>query len=62
MGVAFLFTIVAWGPPANIEPPLNRMVGIVVGVSIMMLVSWALSAARPRPSAAGTAEPQTGKA
>jgi uncharacterized membrane protein YccC len=51
-GVAFLLTVVALGPPENIEPPLNRLVGIVVGVSIMMVVSWALSAARPTPAVA----------
>jgi uncharacterized membrane protein YccC len=52
MGVAFLLTVVAVGPPESIEPPLNRLIGIVVGVSIMMAVSWALSAARPAPVAA----------
>jgi uncharacterized membrane protein YccC len=54
MGVAFLLTVVAVGPPESIEPPLNRLLGIVVGVSIMMVVSWALSAARPAPAAAAT--------
>jgi uncharacterized membrane protein YccC len=53
MGVAFL-TVVAVGPPESIEPPLNRLLGIVVGVSIMMVVSWALSAARPAPATAAT--------
>ena len=47
MGVAFLLTIVATGPPTNIEQPLNRLIGIVVGVSIMMAVSAALRSARP---------------
>jgi uncharacterized membrane protein YccC len=51
MGVAFLLTVVAVGPPESIEPPLNRLIGIVVGVSIMMVVSRALSAARPAPAA-----------
>jgi uncharacterized membrane protein YccC len=54
MGVAFLLTVVAVGPPESIEPPLNRLLGIVVGVSVMMVVSWALSAARPAPTAAAT--------
>jgi hypothetical protein len=53
-GVAFLLTVVAVGPPESIEPPLNRLLGIVVGVSIMMVVSWALGAARPAPAAAAT--------
>jgi uncharacterized membrane protein YccC len=55
MGVAFLLTVVAVGPPESIEPPLNRLLGIVVGVSIMMVVSWALSAARPAAPPATTA-------
>jgi uncharacterized membrane protein YccC len=52
MGVAFLLTVVASGPPESIEPPLNRLLGIVVGVSIMMAVSFALRSARPIESAA----------
>jgi uncharacterized membrane protein YccC len=51
-GVAFLLTVVAVAPPDNIEQPLNRLLGIVVGVSIMMVVSWALSALRPQPAVA----------
>jgi uncharacterized membrane protein YccC len=51
MGVAFLLTVVASGPPESIEPPLNRLVGIIVGVSIMMAVGWALRSARPFRSA-----------
>jgi uncharacterized membrane protein YccC len=61
MGVAFLLTVVAASPPENIEQPLNRLIGIIVGVSIMMAVSWALTAARPAVAAAeGVAEPQAG--
>jgi uncharacterized membrane protein YccC len=55
MGVAFLLTVVASGPPTNIEQPLNRLLGIVLGVSIMMTVSWALRSARPLVPAAGAA-------
>jgi uncharacterized membrane protein YccC len=51
MGVAFLLTVVASAPPTNIEQPLDRLIGIVVGVSIMMAVSWALTAARPAAAA-----------
>jgi len=61
MGVAFLLTVVASGPPTNIEQPLNRLLGIVAGVSIMMVVSWALSAARPLAAAEGAAALQAGK-
>jgi uncharacterized membrane protein YccC len=55
MGVAFLLTVVASGPPANIEQPLNRLLGIVLGVSIMIAVSWALSSARPSAPATAAA-------
>jgi uncharacterized membrane protein YccC len=61
MGTAFLLTVVASGPPENIEQPLNRLIGILAGVSIMMVVSWALTTARPAGMAPeDTIEPQTG--
>ncbi|MBS7539196.1 FUSC family protein [Ancylobacter lacus] len=53
--IAFLVTLVDVGPPGSIMPPLDRLVGIVLGVSLMMLVVWALNPPRPLPAAAGPA-------
>lgn len=51
--VAFLYTLVDTGPPPTILPPIERLVGIVLGVALMSLVIWAFS----RPPAAAVARP-----
>jgi len=50
--LAFIITLVGSGPPDSIMPPLNRLIGIIVGVSIMTVVVWAINARRPAPVAA----------
>ncbi|HEY9211901.1 MAG TPA: FUSC family protein [Ancylobacter sp.] len=51
--LAFIVTLVDSGPPDSILPPLNRLIGIVVGVSIMTIIVWAMNARRPVPVPAG---------
>jgi len=41
--IAFLVTLVDTGPPSSIGPPFGRLVGIVLGVSLMSLVTWAIT-------------------
>jgi uncharacterized membrane protein YccC len=50
--IAYLVTLVGSGPPTSIAPPIDRLVGIVLGVSIMTALVWALNARRRTPSAA----------
>lgn len=50
--VAYLITLVDSGPPPTIGPPVGRLVGIVLGVALMSLVTWAISARRRPPAAA----------
>lgn len=47
--LAFIITLVGSGPPDSIMPPLNRLIGIIVGVSIMTIIVWAMNARRPAP-------------
>lgn len=47
--IAYLVTLVGSGPPATLEPPIDRLAGIVIGVSIMTVLVWALNAV-PRPA------------
>ncbi|HSI40030.1 MAG TPA: FUSC family protein [Xanthobacteraceae bacterium] len=54
-GIAFVITLVDSGPPASIEPALNRLIGIMIGVAIMSTVVWATSAAL---TAAAPAHPE----
>lgn len=59
--VAILTTLVSTGPPDGIEPPLDRAVGILIGVVIMEATMWlmagsflpARATATPEPPAAG---------
>ncbi|MCJ8143601.1 FUSC family protein [Ancylobacter sp. A5.8] len=45
--IALLVTMVGTGPPDSILPPIDRLIGIVIGVSIMTVLIWALN---PRPA------------
>lgn len=54
--VAILTTLVSTGPPDSIEPPLDRVVGILIGVAVMEVTMWMMAGsfrpARPAPAAA----------
>lgn len=52
--IALLVTLVGTGPPDSILPPVERLIGIVIGVSIMTVLLWACNA---RPA---EAKPATG--
>jgi len=54
--VAFVITLVDTGPPASLLPPVNRLLGIVIGVSIISVVVWAITQ-RPRGEAVPAAAP-----
>ncbi|MBZ9938339.1 FUSC family protein [Mesorhizobium sp. BR1-1-16] len=41
--IAFLVTLVDSGPPTSIVPPVQRLVGIILGVALMSLVTWAVA-------------------
>ncbi|WP_428029025.1 FUSC family protein [Ancylobacter sp.] len=45
--IAFLATLVSASPPDSLDPPINRLVGIVIGVSIMTVLVWALNPQKP---------------
>lgn len=45
--IAYLVTLVSIGPPATLEPPIDRLVGIIIGVSIMTVLVWALNPPKP---------------
>lgn len=47
--IAYLVTLVGSGPPLMLYPPVDRLVGIMIGVSIITVLVWALS---PRLSGA----------
>lgn len=53
--IAYLVTMVSTGPPTTLYPPVDRLVGIVIGVSIVTVMVWALS-----PRAAPTTPPSAG--
>lgn len=57
--LALIVTMVDASPPDSIMPALNRLIGIIVGVSIMSLVVWALQSRAPRETASD-AMPNTG--
>ena len=40
--VALLVTLVGSGPPVSLEPPLGRLVGIMLGVAVMEATIWVL--------------------
>ncbi|MCB4769187.1 FUSC family protein [Ancylobacter sp. Lp-2] len=42
--IAYLVTLVSTGPPTTLDPPVERLVGIIIGVSIMTTLVWALNA------------------
>lgn len=50
--IAYLVTLVGAGPPTSLYPPVERLVGIVIGVSIMTTLVWALNPFRPAEKAA----------
>ncbi|MBS9479083.1 FUSC family protein [Ancylobacter radicis] len=50
--IAYLVTLVSVGPPVSMSPPVERLVGIVIGVSIMTVLVWALNPKAPVPKAA----------
>lgn len=50
--IAYVVTLVGSGPPQTLAPPLDRLVGIMIGVSIMTVLVWALAGR----SAAATAD------
>lgn len=41
--IAFIVTLVDPGPPTSLFPPVDRLVGIIIGVSIMTVLVWALN-------------------
>ncbi|MCS0500886.1 FUSC family protein [Ancylobacter mangrovi] len=41
--IAYLVTLVGAGPPTSLDPPVDRLVGIVIGVSIMTVLVWAFN-------------------
>lgn len=50
--IAYIVTLIDPGPPTSLFPPVDRLTGIVIGVSIMTTVVWALNPAKPAPEAA----------
>lgn len=54
--LALIVTMVGTGPPDSILPPLNRLMGIVLGVALMSLVVWAFNSRAMAARRAG-AEP-----
>ncbi|GLK73996.1 FUSC family protein [Ancylobacter dichloromethanicus] len=44
--IAYIITLVDPGPPSSLFPPLDRLIGIVIGVSIMTVLVWALNPPR----------------
>lgn len=64
--VAFLVTLVDTGPPTSIEPPFDRLVGILIGVAVMEATVWLVArswpltpAASAHTTAAAAPEPAT---
>lgn len=55
--VALIVTMVDVGPPDSISPPLNRLLGIMVGVTIISLIVWLVNA--KVPARAGAPEPSS---
>ena len=54
--IAYLVTLVSTGPPTTLEPPIDRLIGIVIGVSIMTVLVWALNPPKPpQPASAAIA-------
>lgn len=49
--IAYLVTLVGAGPPTTLDPPIDRLVGIVIGVSIITVLVWALNPPKPAPEA-----------
>jgi uncharacterized membrane protein YccC len=45
--IAYLITLVSPGPPQTMAPPVDRLVGIIIGVSIISVLVWAFSAPKP---------------
>lgn len=41
--IAYLVTLVSASPPTSLFPPVDRLVGIIIGVSIMTVLVWALN-------------------
>ena len=51
--IAFIITLVDPGPPTSLFPPVDRLVGIIIGVSIMTALVWALNPPAKADTAAG---------
>lgn len=48
--VAFILTVVqGWGPPLSLAPGLERLVGILSGMGLLLIISAAWPAHRPAP-------------
>lgn len=45
--IAYLVTLVSASPPVTLDPPIGRLVGIVIGVSIMTVLVWAFNPIQP---------------
>lgn len=52
--IAYLVTMVGTGPPTTLDPPVERLVGIIIGVSIMTVLVWALNVKAPPEKLAGS--------
>ncbi|MCK0207637.1 FUSC family protein [Starkeya koreensis] len=49
--IAYLVTLVGAGPPTSLYPPVERLVGIVIGVSLMTVLVWAFNPPKAAASA-----------
>jgi len=47
--IAYLVTLVSAGPPTSLDAPIERLAGIVIGVSLMTALVWALNPLKPAP-------------
>lgn len=45
--IAYIVTLVDPGPPTSLFPPLDRLTGIIIGVTIMTTLVWALNPVKP---------------
>lgn len=55
--VALLVTMVDSGPPASVVAPLDRLVGIMLGVALMTAVVWVMNV-KPPPEKAAALKPE----
>jgi uncharacterized membrane protein YccC len=52
--IAYLVTLVSASPPDSLAPPIERLVGIVIGVSLMTVLVWAFNPPAKADSSAET--------